>query len=166
MTELTQEEITVLRRMIEVDAIKRTRLLYSHLMDTKRLDDLADIFTEDAVCEFGPFGSWHGRETIRQNYHAVEKDLEIFFAMHGTCDHLVELTSDDTAVGRAYLFEPNTTKSGKENPFIYLGVYDDEYRKVDGNWLIARCTLQFLWPERHLSGDFPGTFPSALGKST
>ncbi len=162
MAELTDKEIEILRTMIEVDAIKRTRLLYSHLMDTMRIDDMAQIFTEDAVCEFGPYGSWHGRETIRTNYHEVEKGNPTFFAMHGTCDHLVELTGPDTAVGRAYLYEPMTVKGEDENPFIYLGVYDDEYRKVDDKWLIEKCTLQFLWPERHTSEDFPGAFPTAL----
>jgi hypothetical protein len=162
MAELTDREIEILRNMIEIDAIKRTRLLYSHLMDTNRIDDLANIFTEDAVCEFGPYGSWKSRETILKNYHDVEDGLSPFFAMHGTCDLLVELTGPDTATGRSYLFEPMTEKTADENPFIYLGVYDDEYRKVDGKWLIASCTLQFLWPERHTSEDFPGTFPAAL----
>jgi hypothetical protein len=55
-----------------------------------------------------------------------------------------------------------TEKTADENPFIYLGVYDDEYRKVDGKWLIASCTLQFLWPERHTTEDFPGIFPAVL----
>lgn len=160
MAELTDKEIEILRTMIEIDAIKRTRMLYSHLMDSMRIDDLATIFTEDAICEFGPYGSWHGRETIRKNYHDVEAGNVPFFAMHGTCDHLVELTGPDTAKGRAYLFEPMTVKSADENPFIYLGVYDDEYRKVDGSWLIEKCTLQFFWPERHTSEDFPGEFPS------
>ena len=163
MSSLSEQEILKLRELLEIEEIKRTRLLYTHLMDAKRLDDLANIFTEDAVCEFGPFGSWSGRDVIRKNYHAVEKDLDNFYAMHGTCDHLVELTSPDTARGRAYLFEPVTEKSADENPFIYLGVYDDEYQKVNGRWPIARCTLQFLWPNRHTSNDFPGDFPSQLG---
>ena len=159
MSELTDKEIQRLREMIEIDDIRHTKLLYSHLMDTVRIDDLAEIFTEDAICEFGPYGTWEGRETIRKNYHEVEKDVPPFGAMHGTCDHLVELTGPDTAVGRSYLFEPSTGKGADESPFIYLGVYDEDYRKVDGKWLIAKCTLQFFWPERHTSKDFPGTFP-------
>lgn len=162
MAQLTDEELQKVRQMIEIDEIKRTKLLYSHLMDTVRIDDLAEIFTEDAICEFGAFGTWEGRETIRANYHEVEKDVPPFGAMHGTCDHLVELTGPDTARGRSYLFEPATSKSADENPFIYLGVYDEEYRKVEGKWLIARCTLQFFWPERQLTGDFPGDFPAQL----
>ena len=81
MAELTDHEIEILRNMIEIDAIKRTRLLYSHLMDTNRIDDLANIFTEDAVCEFGPYGFWESRETILKNYHDVEDGLSPFFAL-------------------------------------------------------------------------------------
>jgi hypothetical protein len=162
MTQLTEKEIERLREMIEIDDIKHTKLLYSHLMDTTRFDDLAEIFTEDAICEFGPYGTWEGRETIRKNYHQVEEGAPPFAAMHGTCDHLVELTGPETATGRSYLFEPSTQKDANESPFIYLGVYDEEYRKVAGKWLVSRCTLQFFWPERHLSGDFPGAFPKAL----
>ena len=62
MSSLTEQEILKLRELLEIEEIKRTRLLYTHLMDAKRLDDLANIFTEDAVCEFGPFGSWSGSE--------------------------------------------------------------------------------------------------------
>lgn len=162
MSELTSAEIKKLREMIEIEEIRKTKLLYSHLMDTIRVDDLAQIFTEDAVCEFGPYGVWEGRETIRQNYHKVEAEAIPFGAIHGTCDHLVELTGPDTATGRSYLFEPMTTKGADENPFIYFGVYDEDYRKVDGRWLISRCTLQFFWPERHLTGDFPGAFPAQV----
>ena len=162
MAELTDREIEILREMIEIDAIKRTKLLYSHLIDTVRIDELADLFTEDAVCEFGPFGNWEGRETIRANYHGIEDGLPPFAAMHSTCDHLVELTGPDTARGRSYLLEPSTQKNADENPFIFLGVYDEDYRKVDGKWLIARSALQFFWPDRHNSDDFPGDFPPPL----
>ncbi|MBT7371784.1 MAG: nuclear transport factor 2 family protein [Gammaproteobacteria bacterium] len=162
MSQLTEKELAKLREMIEIDEIKHTKLLYSHLMDTRRFDDMANIFTEDAVCEFAHFGNWEGRETIRKNYHAVEEGIPSFGAMHGTCNHIVELTGPDTAIGRSYLYEPSTQGEAGKTPFIYLGVYDEEYRKVDGKWLIARCTLQFLWPEKGTSEDFPGTFPKAL----
>lgn len=162
MADLTADEIGKLRELLEIEAIRKTRLLYSHLMDTGRVDDLAELFTEDALCEFGPYGTWKGRETIRANYHEVESGNTLFFAMHATCDHMVELAGPETAAGRAYLLEPATGTAADKNPFIYLGVYDEDYRKVDGRWLIARCSLQFFWPERHISDGFPGVFPAAL----
>ena len=40
-----------------------------------------------------------------------------------------------------------------------LGVYDEDYVKVDGAWKIAECRLQFIWPERNTSDGYPGPFP-------
>ena len=106
----------------------------------------------------------HGAQSI--GFRLIMRNVQesnLFMAMHATCDHFVELTGADTATGRSYLLEPMTETAAGENPFIYLGVYDEDYRKIDGQWLIARCSLQFFWPERHVTNDFPGGFPSPQG---
>jgi hypothetical protein len=161
MSEFTAEEVQRLRNLLDVDDIKKLGLLYSQLQDHAYLDRLAAIFTEDAVCEFGPYGKWEGRETIRTNYAKVKQDMggEAFAALHANSHHWVELTGPDTAVGRRYLLDLVTGRPKEEHPFIWLGLYDEAYRKENGTWKIARITLQFLWPERHLTGDFPGEFP-------
>jgi hypothetical protein len=159
MSPLTNDEIADLRKLLEIEAIKKKRLLYSHLLDSRRIDELAEIFTEDAICDFGSYGRWEGRETIRSNYHKIEKGL-LFRVMHGTCDHLVELTGSESAAGRSYLFEADTVKKANENPFFHLGVYDERYRKVDGSWLIEYCALRFFWPQREEGHDFVAEFPS------
>ena len=72
MSEFTADEMQELRELLEKEKIRKLKQLYSHLMDNGQIDALADIFTEDAVCEFGPeYGNWEGRETIRANYHGV-----------------------------------------------------------------------------------------------
>ena len=70
----TSEEIKQLRELLEIEAIRKMRNLYSHLLDSGELDALAAIFTEDALCEFGPYGEWQGRETIRASYQQVYND--------------------------------------------------------------------------------------------
>ncbi len=159
----TKEEIRRLRNLLEVEDIRKTRLLYSTLMDTQRIDELAELFTEDALCEFGPYGEWRGRETIRANYKGVFSgdSAGLFFAMHNNSNHWVELTGEATAVGRSYLIDVVTTADKEANPITWFGVYDEEYAKVDGRWLVSRCSLQFLWPERHISTNFSGVFPPA-----
>lgn len=161
----TDEEIARLRELLEIDAIRKTKMLYSQLMDSRETDALADIFTEDALCEFGPYGKWEGRETIRKNYHEVlNGTIKIpFGAMHNTNNHWVELTSATTAVGRSYLIDVVTHTPADENPIVWFGLYDESYRKVDGQWQISRCTLQFFWPERHITGDFPEPYPPGRG---
>ena len=162
MSDFTAEEVRRLRALLEEDAIRKLRNLYSHYMDAAQIDELATLFTEDGVCEFGPsFGRWEGRETIRKKFQEVEDSAHgsAFYAMHNTSNHWVELTGPDTAVGRSYLIDLVTQRTRDENPIILLGVYDEAYRKVAGSWQINRFILQFLWPNRSLTEGFPETLP-------
>lgn len=158
MEAFTPEESARIRELLEIEAIRKTRVLYAQLLDSGRIDDLAELFTKDAVCEFGPYGRWEGRDAIRAKYYEIEEG-KIFGAMHHTCNHWVELTGEATAVGRSYLLDVLTERAPDENPIVWFAVYEDEYVKRDGQWLFARCSLQFLWPKRRLSEGFPGPFP-------
>ena len=157
----TSEEIKKLRELLEVEAIRKVRVLYSQLLDGGEIDALAAIFTKDALCEFGPYGEWQGRETIRANYQQVfrEQIKYIFGSLHNTGNHWVELTSPSAAVGRIYLIDALTHTDPAANPIEWFGVYDDAYEKIDGAWLIKRMSLQFLWPQRQLTERFPEPFP-------
>jgi len=101
MSEFTADEVARLRERLEIEEIRKVRLLYSHLMDSHRIDELAELFTQDGVCVFGPFGRWEGRETIRTNFWKVEGQQDTYRAIHNTCDHWLEMTGPDAAVGRA-----------------------------------------------------------------
>jgi len=159
----TADEVRSLKRLLDIEAIRKVKLLYSQLMDSHRIDDLAEIFTEDAVCEFGPeYGNWVGRETIRTNYKQViaGPGSTVFGAMHNVCSHWVEITGPTTAVGRSYLIDTVTTLPADQMPIVWFGVYDEAYEKVDGKWLISRCSLEFMWPKRMNNPGFvPAAFP-------
>jgi SnoaL-like domain len=59
-------------------------------------------------------------------------------------DHLVgDPINGDDATGTWYLLD--CTMHGTGNPLQVLGIYDEEYRRVDGTWKIARLTLRFKW---------------------
>jgi hypothetical protein len=55
--------MTPLEELLETEAIRKLRVRYSHCFDGKRVADLVDLFTDDAVCEFGPAfgGDWVGK---------------------------------------------------------------------------------------------------------
>lgn len=142
--------------LLEIERIKQLRVLYSHYFDGRDIDKLSSLFTEDAVCEFGPAygGDWVGRKTITDNYrkYAEGEDRRTPFGfMHATTNSWVRLLSPDTANGRHYLIDLNVTV-GVENPIILFGIYDDVYKKVRGNWLIHRTRIDFLWPRREYVG--------------
>ena len=141
-------------RLIEIEAIKDTRHMYSHYFDGRRLDDLVGLFTADAVCEFGAAygGDWIGRAQIRTNYaRYLSADAPAHGVMHSVTNPWIRLDSADSARGRWYLLDLHTSP-GVENPLILFGIYDDLYRKVDGRWLIHRTRIDFLWPNRDYRG--------------
>ena len=150
--------------LLEIETIRRARMRYSYYLDTGDLDALVALFTDDAVCEFGPYGVWTGKATIAENYAQVVggaiREHGPFQTLHVNTNHWVELTGPDAAVGRLYLVDLALGGEADKNPMVWLGVYDEVYRKIDGDWRIARSSLQFMWPERHLTEGFPGpTFP-------
>jgi hypothetical protein len=143
-----------LEEFLEKEAIKEIRILYSHYFDGKMIDELADLFTDDAVCEFGPDygGDWVGKEEIHANFtkYAVEEGPE-YGVLHAVTNPWIRLIDDTTANGRWYLHDLRTTE-GAENPLILYGIYDDVYRKVFGKWKIHRTRIDFLWPKRQFYG--------------
>ena len=141
-----------LEELLETEAIRKLRHQYSHYFDGKRLDDLVSIFTDDAVCEFGPDygGDWVGKAQIRTNYSQyTEAAGPNFVSLHAVTSHMVTFVDATTAHGRCYLLDLNTAE-GAENPLLLFGVYDDLYKKVNGAWKIHRTRIDFLWPKRNV----------------
>ncbi len=152
--------MTDLEELVEIERIRKLRILYSHYFDSNDLDRLAELFTEDAICEFGVHGTWRGRAELRKNYevaHAHWDKLKkgSYPYMHIITNHWVEMTGPDSAEGRCYLVDTVTAEADR-NPLLLLGIYDDEYKKVNGGWKIHRTRIDFVWPERSVVGGVPG----------
>ena len=75
--------------LLEIERIRKLRVLYSYYLDAGEFDALAALFCEDAVCEFGPFGVWTGRATIAggHEHRAREQYQSVRILVMGT-DHL------------------------------------------------------------------------------
>lgn len=158
---LSTDEIARLRRLLDEDDIRQLATLYAQYMDHGYIDRLREIFTDDIVCEYGPYGVWEGIETVITNYEKVKVDLggSPFAAMHAGSAHWIEFGSDNTARGRRQLMDFLLTRAPEENPILWLAMYDDQYRKTEDGWKVCHTRLQFFWPERHTNDDFPGDFP-------
>lgn len=150
-----------LQELVDLQQIHSLRAEYSAHFDAHDVDALTRLFTDDAVCEFGRYGEWRGIEQIRTNYRSIIDAIPApFDTLHVATNGLVRLRSPTTAAGRWYLMDllptqmPGLfeTRGGHANPLLYLGIYEDDYRKVDGRWLFAHVRLQFLWPEKGFTG--------------
>ena len=100
----TAEEVKSLRNLIDIEKIKELRHRYSYHMDARDLDKLKDVFADDAICGFGPYGNWVGKDVIYNNYKETFKDTldTPFVSMHVNTNHLIKITGPDTAKGRVY----------------------------------------------------------------
>jgi ketosteroid isomerase-like protein len=153
---LSEPEILRLRTLLEVEAIRQLRIDYSLAMDLRDLNELIKLFCDDALCEYGPYGSWEGKQVILDNYRLTfSGDLEApFTSLHINTNHNVEILSDSHATGQCYLTDIVTHKAPEENPILWFALYDEEYRKEDEQWKFSRTSLQFFWPERHATPPY------------
>jgi hypothetical protein len=138
-----------IEEQLEIEAIKKLRSLYSHHLDAHEFDELALLFTEDAICDFTPRQPkiWVGRQEIRTGFASVPKPgAPAYGFRHGVTNPWIELSGSDAARGRWLLLdlltEPQTT-----NALLIVGIYDDEYRKVDGAWFLHRTRIDHLWQQ-------------------
>ncbi len=141
-----------IEELLDIEEIRNLRMVYGHYYDGQDVDSLVDLFTDDAICEFGPNfgGDWVGKDQIRTNFEQWSlREGVPHEVMHATTNPMVRLVDATTAHGRAYLLDLRT-KVGVDNPLILFGIYDDIYKKIDGVWKIHRSRIDFLWPNREV----------------
>lgn len=148
-----------IEEIINIEEIKKLRSLYSHYYDANEPEKLCSLFTEDAVCEWDDRhgGMWIGREVIYSNYQTWMKKYPGYFTvMHAVTNPWIEITGPDTAEGRWFMLDYNFKDITTKHPLGTIGVYDDAYKKIDGEWKFYRIRLDFLWPNRTVIGGEPG----------
>lgn len=135
-----------LETLADLRAVEQLKYDYCWHYDEGATDELALLFTEDAVCELGAFGTFRGRDEIRQGYAGIMAATGI----PGTRRHLPANpridVEGDRARARWYLVDLRT-EPGVGQPVRIVATYDDECRRVDGEWRIARVSMTVHWRE-------------------
>jgi len=126
-----------LQHLLDLEEIKQLRYGFSWCLETSAPDELADLFTADGVVDVGRWGRMVGQDAIRRGYRRAYQDAEPWTSMHFVTNPRIAIEAD-TARGSWYLLN---AVAGSEQPVRLVGVYEDEYRRVDGSWRIASLTL-------------------------
>jgi hypothetical protein len=168
----TREEISDLRKLLEVEKVRKVAQLYSQLMDARDWAAMAQLYAEDAVCEWGPYGRLHGRDNIHKQLVAAHIGRLRYDGLHITTNLWVEMTGPDAAISRNYLTDmwpaeergPISHDGWPANPVLLYAIYENDYQKIGADWKISRSAIQFVWPERTTAEGFPRAMtPSSIG---
>jgi 3-phenylpropionate/cinnamic acid dioxygenase small subunit len=110
---------------------------YASALDRRAYEELREVFTPDAVVDFGALGG------TREGHDAIvrfcSRALEPFAAVqHFICN---VMTAGETS--SCYFFAVHIRPD--EEPFLVGGTYADRFVATDDGWRIAERKLVPLW---------------------
>ena len=116
----------------DIQAIRNLKATYAAYCDNGYPPDkLAPLFVEDAYWESEGIGTFQGRQAIREFFGRASKIFT--FAIHYSMNPHIEVNGD-TAKGRWFTLMPCTVSN--DNRGLWLaGIDNEEYVKVDGQWM-------------------------------
>ena len=128
-----------LQRLEDIEEIKALKARYCDRCDDGYdPDSIAELMTEDSVWDGGTtFGVRRGREEIRTHFQKASQRVSI--ARHQVMNPIIEVDGD-TATGQWLLFQP-CTDAGVDGAVWLAATYRDQYRRVDGTWLISHTGI-------------------------
>ncbi|MDA8660727.1 nuclear transport factor 2 family protein [Luminiphilus sp.] len=135
-----------------IELIKQLKARYFRFLDTRNIEGLHSVFTEDASARFkGPdydfdLNGWPALEAFYRKSFSADA-----FGMHNGHHPEIEV-SGDHATGIWYL-QDIFVQLKHDITVMGSALYEDEYRREGGVWRIATTGYVRLWEEHHARGD-------------
>ena len=134
------------------EALRNLRYRYHESVNEGKLENIAELFTEDGELEFGPLGHAKGKAKIAEFFRHLGpgatpgRGPHFSFVKQYIHNHVVEIHGD-RATGFSYL-EAKPIINGEAT--LVAARYDDDYVKRNGEWRFTRMglTLHFMVPLR------------------
>ncbi len=145
---LTPEEI--LDRLGSYEAIRQLAASYCHLMDSRRFEELTELFVPDV--KVSPKAQ--GRKALKQELEKLTQDIGVTILKLTT--HLIEFESADSAKGIVYAH--GDIQMGRR--WIHQAIrYEDSYMRQKDIWYFIKRRHR-LWYGADV-GENPLSYPSA-----
>ena len=138
--------LPVAEQLLAIEQIKKVFAARLRIMDTKQWDLYGSVHTEDVVSEsYGPGKQVTGREGLTNAIrNTLQGNVFVTSVHHGHTPEIT-LTSDTTATGIWAMEDELWWTNGDVEEHLHgYGHYHEEYRKVDGAWLISYRKLTRL----------------------
>jgi ketosteroid isomerase-like protein len=120
-------------------AIEDVLYAYADLVDRARLDDLMDLFTEDAVLDYGHGRVFTGRDTMRGLF--ADRLLAVYRATSHHISNVRIEVEDDRARATCHVYAWHERADDGATPQVWGRYLDDLVRTEDG-WRIARRVIR------------------------
>ena len=138
------EELRVaLGELRDVEALKALKCRYCYLVDARRWNELLELWAEDAVCDYGFFGTYKGREEIVHKFFGETVESVSSFMAHMVHNPVIELAGDH-ARGTWYLTAHTTIQPANQAVWV-MGIYRDEFKRIGGSWKISSLAFEFKY---------------------
>lgn len=131
-------------RVADAAAIRDLAVSYAHAVDDSDWSRFRSLFLDDARIDYTASGGIAGRPDEVAAW--MPDAMSVFtWSLHSISTHEVRFTGEDTATGRVHLFNRNGVEwEGKPEVLDIVGLYEDDYRRVDGRWRFASRTEKLL----------------------
>ena len=142
---------TAVRRLVDKDEIVDLVHRYSYYVDHNYYDDIASLFTEDCVVDYGPGVGppIHGRRAFRAMFGTGRGFV---VTSHHNANVLISFEGDDRASVRTSLYAWHETSQGT-NPVMWGAYYDVVVRTPEG-WRFAQRELRVAATENWWQCDW------------
>lgn len=135
--------------------IERLLFAYCDLVDRAHVDELAELFTDDAVIDYGYRRLIAGRDQIRALFH------DRLGRYRGTSHHAsnvtIELVDDSSGTAASAVYAWHRLPNG--DTAEVWGRYDDEVVRDGSSWRLARRTIRAAgWQGFETPEGLPGPF--------
>ncbi len=130
-----------LQTLIDERDIARALSTFARILDSKRWEDLGDVFAAEVAFDYGTGEEQSGMEAMRAN-------MARFLDVCGQTQHFIGSVlidvDGDHAISRAYVQARHQAVDGRGGPvFDTNGEYIDRWERLDEGWRIVRRDVQW-----------------------
>ena len=140
-----------LQLLEDIEALRRLVNEYARTADAPDWDTWQQLWTEDAVFSYGPYGDIEGAKAIRDACEAGNAALQR--QMHYVTN--VQFKVDgDSATGEGYLFHVGIPSTDRPREHTDFGTpYRWEFTRTTEGWKISAEKLDVVWQLDSVTGE-------------
>jgi SnoaL-like domain len=161
----------LLPRAHQLDALRAERdienlqAIYGYYIDKGRWTQAAQLFTADASYEFGQNGVYHGSERIKQALSLMGPEglARGMLNNYPMLQPIITVAPDNLTAKARWRSDVQLSTDGEG--VWGGGVYENEYRLVDGQWRISKLHYYVTFWAEYDKGWVDGTFPMAAAST-